>query len=111
VAVTDNNNCTVKDSVFMEPQNETCLIIPNAISPNDDNINDVWNIGMTYLYPQMDVKIFNRWEELVWQSERGYPHPWDGRSKGFLLPIDSYHYVINLHNGSRLLVGTITIVR
>lgn len=111
VVVTDANNCSARDSVNMQPQNETCLVVPNAFSPNDDNINDVWNIGMRQLYPQMEIKVFNRWGEEIWRSAKGYPDPWDGRRNGALLPIDSYHYIIDLHNGSKPVVGTITIVR
>ncbi len=111
VTVTDANNCSVSDSVKVEPLNESCLIIPNAFSPNNDNINDVWNIGMKHLYPQMVVKIFNRWGELIWQSEKGYPEPWDGESKGIQMPIDSYHYVIDLNNGKKPFIGNVTIVR
>ncbi|MCE5348270.1 MAG: gliding motility-associated C-terminal domain-containing protein [Bacteroidales bacterium] len=111
VAVTDMNGCLVKDSVNVEPLNESCLIIPNAISPNSDSYNDVWNIGMIELYPEMVVKIFNRWGESLWKSERGYPHPWDGTSNGSPLPIDSYHYIIDLHNGTKPIVGNVTIVR
>ena len=111
VTVSDLNGCSVRDSVFVDPQQESCLIIPNAISPNDDLINDVWNIGMADLYPQIEVKIFNRWGELIWNSERGYPHPWDGRSNGEALPIDSYHYIIDLHNGTKPIIGNVTIVR
>ncbi len=111
VFVTDLNGCTVKDSINVEPLNESCLVIPNAISPNGDLINDVWNIQMVELYPQMEIKIFNRWGESVWRSEKGYPQPWDGRSNGNPLPIDSYHYIIDLHNGSRPIIGNVTIVR
>ena len=111
VTVEDLNGCSVTDSVNIEPLHETCLVIPNAISPNDDLINDVWNIGMTDLYPEMEVKIFNRWGELIWRSEKGYPRPWDGTSHGARLPIDSYHYIIDLHNGEKPLIGTITIVK
>jgi gliding motility-associated-like protein len=111
VVVTDGNDCSAKDSVKMEPLNKSCLLIPNAISPNGDNINDVWNIGNINLYPQMEIRIYNRWGELIWRSEKGYPNPWNGRSNGILLPIDSYHYVIDLHNGSNPIVGNITIVR
>ena len=111
VTVTDMNGCSIKDSVNVESVNETCLIIPNAISPNGDLINDVWNIGLIELYPLMEVKIFNRWGEPIWRSEKGYPKPWDGKSNGSELPIDSYHYIIDLHNGSRPLVGNVTIVR
>jgi gliding motility-associated-like protein len=111
VTVTDANGCAAADSVIMTPVNEVCLELPNAISPNGDLVNDVWNIGLKDLYPDMEVKIFNRWGELVWKSDRGYPVPWDGRSKGALLPMDSYHYTINLHNGSKLIIGHVTIVK
>jgi gliding motility-associated-like protein len=111
VTVTDNNNCSVSDSVKVEPERESCLVIPNAISPNGDLINDEWNIGMKELYPGIEIKIFNRWGELIWKSEKGYPDPWDGRSRGRILPIDSYHYIIDLHNGTKPLIGNITIVK
>ncbi|MGB8492275.1 MAG: gliding motility-associated C-terminal domain-containing protein, partial [Bacteroidales bacterium] len=111
VTVTDQNACAQRGSVTITPQNEVCLDIPNAISPNGDLVNDVWNIGFADLYPEIEVKIYNRWGELVWKSEKGYPQPWDGRSNGNVLPIDSYHYTIDLHNGTRIMIGTITIVR
>jgi gliding motility-associated-like protein len=109
--VTDLNGCVAVDSVKLEALNEICLDIPNAFSPNGDLINDVWNIGMIYLYPKMEVTIFNRWGEVVWKSERGYPVAWDGRSNGRPLPVDSYHYTIDLNNGRKLVVGHVTIVR
>ena len=111
VAVADINGCYVRDSVFVAPKKEVCLNIPNAISPNGDGVNDEWNIGLKELYPLMEVKIFNRWGELLWASEKGYPNPWDGRSRGAVLPVDCYNYTIDLHNGSKLIIGHITIVR
>jgi gliding motility-associated-like protein len=111
VTVTDANGCSAMDSVMMHPVNEVCLVMPNAISPNGDLINDVWNIGLKELYPEIEVKIFNRWGEMIWKSDRGYPVPWDGRSKGAVLPIDSYHYIIDLHNGSKPIIGNVTIVK
>jgi gliding motility-associated-like protein len=57
------------------------------------------------------VKIFNNWGEIVWKSEKGYGHPWDGRSNGITLPVDSYFYTIDLHNGSKLVAGSITIIK
>jgi len=111
LTITDMNGCSVSDSVNIEPKNESCLIIPNAISPNGDMINDVWNIGMIELYPEMEIKIFNRWGESLWKSEKGYPVPWNGTSNGSPLPIDSYHYIIDLHNGTKPIVGNVTIVK
>jgi gliding motility-associated-like protein len=111
VTVSDLNGCSIKDSIKVDPVNKACLIIPNAISPNNDLINDVWNIGLIELYPQVEISIFNRWGQPLWKSEKGYPIPWDGKSNGVNLPIDSYHYIIDLHNGSRPIIGNVTIVR
>jgi gliding motility-associated-like protein len=63
------------------------------------------------LYPNAEVTIYNRWGQSVWKSERGYHQPWDGKSNGINLPIDSYHYVIDLRNRTKPIVGEITIVR
>jgi gliding motility-associated-like protein len=87
------------------------LVIPKAFSPNGDLINDTWNIGNIEAYPNVEITIYNRWGQSVWRSEYGYNHPWDGKSKDAALPVDSYHYVIDLHNGSKPIVGEITIVR
>ncbi|MCX6300988.1 MAG: gliding motility-associated C-terminal domain-containing protein [Bacteroidia bacterium] len=111
VTVSDMNGCLVTDTINLEPVKEACLEIPNAISPNGDLINDYWNIGQIDIYPEAEIKVFNRWGEIIWRSEKGYPQPWDGRTNGRLLPVDSYHYVIDLHNGSKPIVGNITIVR
>ena len=112
VIVTDKNLCSVKDSARVKNQHEICLIIPDAFSPNGDLINDTWVIGNIEFYPQAEITIYNRWGQLIWQSERGYyGHPWDGRSKGIPMPIDGYHYVIDLHNGYKVIVGDVTLVR
>jgi gliding motility-associated-like protein len=111
VRVTDANGCTVTDSVRLEGMNKQCLIIPDAFSPNRDLVNDVWNIEHIDLYPAVEITIYNRWGQLLWQSEPGYPVPWNGRSRGEDLPIDSYHYFIDLKNSTKPLVGDVTIVR
>ena len=111
VTVTDANDCSVSNSLDMLPLHNTCLVIPNAISPNGDLVNDVWNKGQIDLYHLTEVKIFNRLGQLVWKSGTGYAQPWDGTSNGTPLPIDSYHYIIDLHNGSRPLIGNVTILK
>ncbi len=117
VTATDFNDCSITVSMLVRPKNEICLTIPEAFSPNGDLINDTWdiaayneNIDLSNLYPNIVIKIFNRWGQKLWESEPGYPEPWDGRSNGVKLPINSYHYTIDLGNGSRLIIGNITIV-
>ncbi|MBE0666113.1 MAG: gliding motility-associated C-terminal domain-containing protein, partial [Bacteroidales bacterium] len=112
LSVTDANGCSVTDSLTLEASNSLCVGIPNAFSPNNDGINDYWNINRITLYPGSEVIILNRWGEMVWKSEKGYPVPWDGRaSNGKALPVDSYHYAIDLNNGEKPIVGHVTIVK
>ena len=88
------------------------LMIPEAFSPNGDMINDSWEIGNIGTFPKAEITIYNRWGQVVWRSARGYPRPWDGNTnRGAELPMESYHYVIDLHNGSKLIIGTVTILR
>jgi gliding motility-associated-like protein len=111
VTVTDLNNCAKSDSVYLNSKNSSCLSIPEAISPNGDLINDDWIIGNSNIYPEMVITIYNRWGQPVWRSEPGYPCPWNGTSNGKRLPVDSYHYIIILHNGQKAINGSVTIVR
>jgi gliding motility-associated-like protein len=98
-------------NVVLTDSKQLNLITPEAFSPNGDLINDVWNIGNIDVYPDVEVIIYNRWGQSVWKSGKGYHQPWDGKSNGINLPIDSYHYVIDLHNKTKPIVGEITIVR
>jgi gliding motility-associated-like protein len=112
VEVRDFNGCMLADSLLLTSLNEICVGIPNAFSPDGDGINEFWNITRIALYTEAEVIILNRWGEVVWKSGKGYPEPWDGRaSNGKPLPMDSYHYAIDLHNGEKPIVGHVTIIR
>jgi len=104
----------VKITVWIYPgsaNGEVFVEIPDAFSPNGDGINDEWKIKNIEFYPDAEVTVYNRWGQLVWQSGKGYPVPWDGRSKGKDASVDSYHYYIELHNGKRAIIGNVTVVR
>jgi gliding motility-associated-like protein len=111
VIVSDANLCSVGDTVRVKSDKPQCLEIPTAFSPNGDGINDTWEIGRIELYPDIVVEIYNRWGELLFRSSRGYSEPWDGKIHGKDLPMDSYHYVINLHKGGKPITGNVTIIR
>jgi len=112
VEARDFNGCQLSDSLLLKPLNDICVGIPNAFSPDGDGINDFWNIARIAFYTNAEVIILNRWGEMVWKSGNGYTEPWDGRaSNGKELPMDSYHYAIDLHNGEKPIVGHVTIIR
>ncbi len=115
VIVESAYGCLESDSLFIDACNIEFYFrdIPNAITANDDGINDVWNIDKLNGYSQAVVEIFNQWGILVWRSEPGYPVSWDGRdTRGKLVPVDSYHYVIQMNDGSgESIIGYVTVIR
>jgi gliding motility-associated-like protein len=85
--------------------------IPNAFSPNGDNINDKWVIPELNLYPNCKVNVYNRYGQPVFSASNGYSMPWDGTYNGKPLPIATYYYVIELESGAPLLSGYVMILR
>jgi len=87
--------------------------IPSAITPNEDGRNDYWEIDKLLDFEKAVVEIYNQWGILVWKSEPGYTIPWDGRDmQGRLVPVDSYHFVIDFNdNNGGSFTGIITVIR
>jgi gliding motility-associated-like protein len=84
--------------------------IPNAFTPNNDGLNDTWGIAGLSLYLKCEVRIYNRYGQLVFFS-RGYPSPWDGTFKGQPLSPGPYIYVIDTKRRKKLYKGTVTLIR
>lgn len=112
VKVTDSNGCIGADTIqILDCINHLDLLIPNAFTPNGDGYNDYWLIDGYENYPNISVKIFDSWGAQVFQSFQGYSQPWDGTSNGKKLPVNAYYYVINPGDGSKEIVGSITLIR
>jgi len=109
--VIDANECITVDTIQVAYTYESCLVIPNAFSPNGDGFNDMWMIEGIELYPNVDMRIFDRWGSRVFYTPNAAGDPWDGTFDGRHLPIDSYHYVIDLNNDEPAITGNVTIVR
>jgi len=114
VEVEDEFGCVNGDTMVIQPCDIEFFFrdMPNAITTNDDGVNDVWNIEKLSGYTQAVIEIFDQWGTLVWRSEPGYPEPWDGRNmNGKLVPVDSYHFIIEFNDGTTdPLVGIVTVI-
>lgn len=86
------------------------LAVPNAFTPNGDGLNDTWKIKGLERYTGCRVMVFNRYGQLVYQSA-GYAIPWNGTFRNQPLEPGSFAFVIDLHNGTKPITGTITIIR
>ncbi|MEA1897285.1 MAG: gliding motility-associated C-terminal domain-containing protein, partial [Bacteroidota bacterium] len=106
------DGCESSDSIFISVIEN--FVIPSGFTPNGDAYNNTWVIDNAWLFPDIVVKVVNRWGQTVFYS-RGYGNgiEWDGTNKGKELPIGTYYYVIILNDGGNTppMTGPVTIIR
>ncbi len=107
--INDINGCTKKDS-FILTIPEVNLKIPNAFTPDDDGINDTWEIGGIKEFPKAEIQIFDQNGKQL-ANYKGNEKGWNGRFKTYKMPSGTYWYVIDLKGGRKILTGHLTIIR
>ncbi len=92
-----------------------CLVIPEGFSPNTDGTNDTFFIRCIELYPESQLKIFNRYGSIVYKAT-GYENDWNGmpnagllHDSGRLLPTGTYFWQLDLKDGSQVTAGWVYI--
>lgn len=119
LAVTDGM-CSAVDTVTIFVNEDVQVYFPNAFSPNDDGINDIYTF-----YPAIGVEhvnsfqMYNRWGGLVYEILDMPPAPagvqtWDGMLRGKPVNPDTFVYVaeLRLTDGRTVLFkGSVHLVR
>ena len=83
------------------------IVIPNFVTPNGDNFNDVFFIENLDQYQNVNLQIFNRWGNVVYENGDYNAH----NDYGFKdEPDGTYFYVLKVPNQEGK-SGTITVVR
>ncbi len=104
----DDDNDGILDNLDSFPldANNVTTIVSEAITPNNDGINDFWIIKGIEKYPDNLVQVYNRSGKVVY-TKKGYANTWKGtyQSNSELLPTGSYYYSIDLGNNSALKKG------
>ncbi|MGJ8745831.1 gliding motility-associated C-terminal domain-containing protein [Polaribacter sp.] len=83
-------------TVDLEACNDDDLVIYDGFSPNNDGINDLFNIkNINLLYPNYTIEYYNRWGNIVYKGNANKPS-WNGElnGNGELLPKGVYFYVL-----------------
>jgi trimeric autotransporter adhesin len=83
--------------------------ISSLFTPNNDGMNDYWYIPDLEQYGKVQVTVYNRFGQVVYQSD-GYKNDWDGTWNGYMLPEASYYYVI-VSSTKGFIKGVVNIVR
>ncbi len=88
------------------------IIIPNVFTPNDDDLNDTWEITNIENFIRAEIRIYNRWGSVVYQYKGIYEGDFDGNSsRGAMLPVGTYYFVIDLNFRNLSYGGDVTILR
>jgi gliding motility-associated-like protein len=104
-------DCTLSDQIVVSVIPK--LIFPNTFSPNNDGLNDTWQIEGIELYPDCFIRIHDRWGQEVYQST-GYSEEkaWNGENRSGPLSEGVYFYIIDLRDEEKQqFKGSITLIR
>ncbi|MCF2445922.1 gliding motility-associated C-terminal domain-containing protein [Dyadobacter sp. CY345] len=88
------------------------LLIPDAFTPNGDNINERFEIKGLFVN-SFKISVFNRWGQVVFQSSE-ILNSWDGTINGALAPGGYYTYkteITDIENKPFVKEGTVFLIR
>lgn len=116
VTVIDSLGCTNTKMVtvtVVEKCSEDQIFVGNGFTPNGDGVNDIAYARLQGLKKLIIYRVFDRWGELVFETNDPY-NGWDGKnSKGEKLNSGVYVYIVEAEcfSGSKLTkTGNVTII-
>jgi gliding motility-associated-like protein len=116
VTVTDVYGCTGTATGIVN-ENSCCFIsIPNAFSPNKDDLNDEFKSVSNRPIPKYEMAIFDRWGKRLFYTTK-YDEGWNGtyQNNGTPADVGTYFYKINYtcERGNKKMTynGDLTLIR
>ncbi|MCZ2444529.1 MAG: gliding motility-associated C-terminal domain-containing protein [Flavobacteriales bacterium] len=96
---------------YVEPPT---LFIPNSFTPNDDGLNDEFQLYFNDRITELEIFIFDRWGNTLFKSN-DINFKWHGKSGDLLLPLGVYAYRIKYSDDDghidQEIFGHITLIR
>lgn len=112
--VTDNNNCTGRDSIIINPKD--CMAgfyIPNAFTPDNDGKNDDFKPLLFGVVVRYEFMIYNRFGENVFKTNN-LKDGWDGKYKSMPQESDIFIWICKYQfsgETEKVEKGTVMIVK
>ncbi len=106
--------CTDTTTKIIKITPETNVYIPNAFTPNLNNLNEVFNIkGIGILEEGFTLEIFDRWGEKIYTTNN-LLEGWNGYNNGELCKMDVYVYKVSFKDvkgKNHYLHGHVSLIR
>jgi len=116
LTVTDEEGCVGNGEILITVLSPPCgrphVFLPNAFTPNDDQLNDVLYVRGN-IADEVHLMIFNRWGEKVFET-RDQNIGWDGTwgDKGVCPDVYGYYLTVRCFNEEDYVEkGNITVLR
>ena len=108
----DMNGCTGTDSVKINVKRIVNITPKNMFSPNNDGIDDYWEVNNIENFPDCKISVFNIQGRSVYESQP-YLNNWNGSDHhGKPLNEGVYYYIIRCSNSNKNeKAGSITLIR
>ncbi len=111
--------CHASDTVLIKTAcSEMNIMIPTAFTPNNDGLNDGFEIGGFGVSRIRSLRIYNRWGEVMMTRKDFLPGDantiWNGRYKGIDAPAGAYIFFVELECGEGEVFarkGTVMLIR
>lgn len=97
VVYTDHNGCINRDTITIKVREVICgdpyIFVPNAFTPNGDGNNDTFKpFFPNSLVEEIYFVVFDRWGNIVFETDNIRSDGWNGTLKGKQLAPDVYVY-------------------
>lgn len=88
------DGCAATDTVHINFSDKEYYFVPNAFTPNGDNLNDLVKIYLSG-YNFVHFKVYNRrGQQLFFTTDK--THGWDGTFRGEKMPMETYFWMAKL---------------
>lgn len=111
--VTDEFGCKGDTTIYFLVYNTPTVYIPNAFTPDNNLFNNVFYPVLTSI-KSVEFYIYNRWGELVYQTNELRKCFWDGTHNGEICPNGIYIYklkTISVTNEKKEFVGHVNLIK
>lgn len=118
VTITNEFGCfgiaSVNTVLLLPPEIENAVLIPNAFSPNEDAVNDIFRLAGINV-EEFELRVYNRFgEEVFFITSTNLSEGWDGTFRGKQQEIGTYAYkaLVRFMDGEeKIMKGNVTLIR
>jgi len=108
-----SNECGAHSDSITIMKGVCSMLMPNAFSPNNDGLNDVFRVKYPFAVTNFHFLVTNRWGQTVFETTNIH-NGWDGTCKGEPAVAGIYVWVISftdLDHKDQQIKGTVTLLR